>query len=310
MSIEAPRFSLPEDESGEDQTENIDTYVNEGVDRALSMIKERYEDSAEERDNLPFHNSQHTEGVIRRTEAVLSAIREADPSLVSERDIALGRLAGAYHDTVQKWEENRVADGQFTKVIRRRFAGNNEKSSADESVAFMDKAWNDGDEIFSKADKAVMREAIGVTEPGWDSVNKTVVQPQLSEDSSLIARAVALADLGTAGIDGSQAFTNEGKTLFKEDNLDILDAIRNGKFSDEQKVYFKQRMLEWLNTQVGFARGRKARLAIEVHAIPEHARYAVARLFGKFDDSIRAAEEVAQRAEAMSFGDLADYMGY
>lgn len=310
MSIESPHFSLLESEADDAQVENIDLYVDNGINQALSTIKERYEDAPKERDALPFHNVNHTEGVIRRTEAVLSAIREADPSLVSEHDIAMGRLAGAYHDTVQRWEENKIPDGQFTKVLRRRFAGDNEKASADEGIAFMNEVWNEGDAIFSEEDKAVMREAIDVTEPGWDPINKTVMQPQLKEESSLIARAVALADLGTAGMDGPRAFTNEGSALFKEENLDILDSIRSVQISEDQKRYFQQRMVGWLKSQAGFARGRQVRLPIELHAIPEHARYAVVHLFSKFDNSIRAAEEVARRAEAMNFEDLAHYMGY
>lgn len=313
MSIEAPRFNIPEDEGRKAQTEKIDSYVDEGINQALALIKERYEDSPKERDNLPFHNVKHSEDVIRRAETILSAIQKADPSLVSERDIAMSRLAGAYHDTVQRWEENKVADGQFTKVLRRRFTGDNEKASAGEGIVFMDEVNSRGESVFSEEDKDALRETIEATMPGWDPVNKTVMQPKLTKESSLVARAVALADLGAAGMDGTKAFATEGKTLFKEENLDILDALRSKGIegiSDTQKEYFHSRMVGWLKFQAGFAQGREKRLETELQAIPESARESVASLFSKFNESISASEIVARRAEAMNFEDVVKDMGY
>lgn len=310
MSIEAPNFNMLEGEGSEAQAENIDSYADEGVNQALSLIKERYENSSEEKNNLPFHNVQHTEGVIRRTEIVLSAIREADPSLVSERDIKLGRLAAAYHDTIQRSEENKVTDGQFTKVLRRRFAGANEKASAEEGVAFMNEVNSRGKSVFSENDKDVIREAVDATVPSWDPVNKTVMQPKLADNSSLIARAVALADLGNAGMDGGEVYINEGKALFREEQLDIIEALKSGDVSPEQQEYFKKRMVSWHQSQVGFARGRQQRLEAELQAIPEAARDSVATLFSKFDESVRASEEFAHLSEAMGFEEIARDMGY
>ena len=300
-------------EKGETPVEDIGPYVDEGVEQALSLVRERFERSPETKDNLPFHNVEHTQGVIRRTELVLAAIREAEPSLVSERDMALGRLAPAYHDTVQKWEEIRTVEGPFTKVMRRRFVRENERASADEGVGYMEEVNSRDVLVFSESDKAVFGEAIDATIPDWDPLNKTVFQPQLTEGSSLIARAVALADLGTAGMDGPQAYTREGRAIFREDNLDVLAALQGRDrqaITGPQKEYFRSRMLAWLKFQPTFAKGRQARLEAELSAIPERARPAVSALFNKFDESIAAAEEVAKQAEAMNFEDLAALMGY
>ncbi len=312
MSVESPSFGMVvESESGNEAAESIDSYVDEIVDNALSRVRERYEHAPEEFDNLPFHNVSHTEGVIRRTESILSAIQEADASLVSDRDILMGRSAAGSHDTAQRWEENTVADVGFFKVLRRRFVGENENSSAREGIADMDEInQREGKEIFSLGDKAVFQEAIDGTVPGWDPVNKTAMQPKLSEESSLIARAVALADLATAGMDGPEAFIPEGNALFREENLDILKAIRGSDIPADQKEYFKKRMVGWIKSQVGFARGRQARLEIELQAIPEVVRGAVATLFDKFDASITASEAFAQAVDGMSFEELAEKMGY
>lgn len=311
MSIEAPRFGLVEQVGNNEGSEYMKSYADEAVDRAVSLVKERYENSQDELENLPFHNDAHTEGVIRRTEMILSTIQAADPRLVSERDISLGRLAAAHHDTIQRWEENSVVDGMFTKVLRKRFAGVNEKESANAGIATMDEMnAREGQLIFSENDKTLLREAIEATVPAWDPLHKTIMQQNLNDESSLIARAVALADLGTAGMDGPKSFVAEGKTLFREENLDILKDIRSGHVSEEQQEYFKQRMVGWLKSQSGFVRGRQARLIIELQAVPMSARDSVTALFHKFDESILASEAMAHLAEQMSFEDLKREMGY
>ena len=294
-------------ESSGDFNSNIEKAISEAMD----LLKERYEDQSEEKDNLPFHNVEHTQEVMKRVETILKAIQEADPALVSDHDIKIGRLASAYHDTVQKWEENRVKDGYFEKVLRKRFAGKNETASSDEAVSFMAKA-NKNEVIFSDDDKVTVQRAIDITVPDWDMENKTVMQPNLKENSSLVERALALSDLATAGMDGPKKFVKEGSSLFREENLDILEAIRSGEeIPKDKQEYFKKRMVGWLKSQAGFAKGRQARLEIELQSIPsEEARKSVAKLFNKFEDSIKAAKEVADQAESMTFEELVKYMGY
>lgn len=111
---------------------------------------------------------------------------------------------------------------------------------------------------------------------------------------------------------GLKSLLKEGSSLFREENLDILEAIRSGDIiPDNKKEYFKKRMVGWLKSQAGFAKGRQARLEVEVESIPsEEARKAVAKLFSKFEDSIKASKEVADEAEKMSFEELVSYMGY
>lgn len=294
-------------ESSGDFNSNIEKAISEAMD----LLKERYEDQLEEKDNLPFHNVEHTQGVMRRVEAILKAIQEADPALVSDHDIEIGRLASAYHDTVQQWEENRVKDGDFEKVLRKRFIGKNETASSDEAVAFMLKA-NENEVIFSDDDKVTVQRAIDTTVPGWDVKNGTVMQPNLKESNSPVERALALSDIGVAGIDGPEKFLPEGKALFREENLDILEAIRSGEDIPKAKQeFFKKRMVGWLKSQAGFAKGRQARLEEEIKSIPsEEARKSVAKLFSKFEDSIKASKEVADEAEGMTFEELVKYMGY
>ncbi|MDO8529367.1 MAG: hypothetical protein Q7S18_01735 [bacterium] len=285
--------------------------VNKGIEQALGLIKEKYENRPDEKDNLPFHNAEHTKGVVDNVEKILKAIQQASPDLdlVSDHDVQIGRLAAAYHDTVQDWKENKVKEGEFEKVSRKRLAGSNETKSGEEAAKFMRDA-NQNGAVFSEQDIQTVKRAIDTTVPGgWDG--KTVIQTNLTKNSSLVERALALADLATAGMEGSKRFLEEGPAIFREENLDILEAIRSGEnISKDKQDYFKERMIKWLRDQPAFARGRQARLAVELEAIPEPARAAVAGLFDKFEDSIQKSQEVADEAGKESFEKLIERMGY
>lgn len=279
---------------------------------------------------MSFHNSEHTEGVILGIETILSVMQESDSSLVSDRDIAIGRLIAAWHDVVQEWEPNEVEEkeGEFAgkkKLFRKRKIKDNEKASSGELVSFMiEKVSVTGAKIFTKDELFLVVESIDATVPGWDPENKTVSQPNLEkkkEDSrrnkkikiSMVEIALALADLGVAGMDGPEKFAEDGKRLFREENLDVLEAVKSrgidGIPTDSQ-IYFKQRMINWLRSQSGFVQGRQKRLDAELQVVPESARQAVLDLFNKFEDSIGASVKVIASCESMTFGELARYMGY
>lgn len=296
----------------EKKEDPFDLYLNKGVDAALLKIGNDFENSANEEEKLPFHNREHTEGVIRRTSLILSALKEADPLLVNEQDIILGRFAAAFHDLIQKWEKNSLQEKEFVKITRRRFSTDNERASADEAIKFMEEINRENDEeIFSENNKRVVREAIEVTIPGFDPSLQTVIQPNLKENTSLIARAVALADIGAAGMEGPEAFLPEGDALFREENLDILKALKNPRnISEKEKEYYQKRMLNWSKSQESFVQGRKTRLAEELQGIPEKGKEIIASLFNEFDDSVREINEKNKERENMSFEELAVNMGY
>lgn len=285
--------------------------TEQGIKEALSKIQEKYEDSPQEQNNLDYHNREHTEMVMERTAKILQTIREADPGLIKERDITLGRLAAAFHDIVVNWKADRISnkEGGF-KIIRKRFIGPSEEGSAEEAVAFMDKVNQESArEVFSSKDKEAVKEAIKVTT--FDIKEGVVIQPNLTKESPPVVRAVALADLGGAGMAGPEVFLLEGDKLFREDNLDIRKAVKNlQNISEEQKEYYKKRILAWSEGQVGFAQGRKALLKKELSGLPEPARSRVAGLFNQFDQSLLAAKERAQRRREMTFEELLEDMGY
>lgn len=296
----------------EKQPEEFERNVARGAGEARMLIKERFESTPEEKNRLDFHNWPHTETIIGRVERILLAIQKIAPRLVSERDLGRGETAAAFHDTVQNWKENKIPDGEFTRIMRKRYIRKNEKDSTNLATVFMDQVNTEagGTDIFSKEDKKIVSEAIDATVPDF-SPEKGVFQPNLKEDSLIVARALALADLGGAGMDGPEVFLKEGDALFREENLDIRSYIdRQEPINDSQKEYFRKRMLGWSKFQPVFATGRKNLFEDEIKGLPEEAKTAVRALFDKFDVSIEAAKQRAEKREKMSFEELAEDMGY
>lgn len=303
--------------SPEKRAQIFETALQDGVVAALAVVKERFENASNMMDNLSFHNVHHTEGVIRRFDLIMNTLKDIDP-LYTERGHKVGRFAAANHDTVQRWEPNTVVgqgqdEGGLTKTMRKRFVGANETASLKEALAFLEKVNKEaGTEIFTDSDLKMVEEAINVTVPGFDMEKGTVVQPSLTPESSLITRAVALADISTAGIDGPEAYLAEGDALFREENLDIAEAVKSVEtLSEQQKNFYRERMLKWGAGQIKFAEGRKSLLEDEllVH-YPDSTHEVLRTLFGRYDDSIAAEHERTERRKAMNFEELAEDMGF
>lgn len=285
--------------------------IENGIYDALMRVSERFEHAENPLDNLAFHNTEHTGEVMRRARLLLEAMG-ADGRLTK-----LGELIAANHDTVQAYEVVEREDGA---KIRKRFIEKNENASAEEAVEYM----RANPSIFDDEDIEIVQEAIQATIPLYDVEHKTVKQPRLLDSigsallqdrpmtrSELVMRAIALADLGTAGMDEPDAFVEDGNKIFCEDNIDIALALEHPEtLSDTQKNFFKKRMLSWSAGQIDFAQGRKALLDKELEGLPEETERAVNALFTYFDLNIQRAQSKVDIRKTMSFEELARDFGY
>jgi hypothetical protein len=273
--------------------------VRGGIRHALTLIRTRYEGNEDPAYDMPFHCVAHTAGVVRRTGVLLRAMR------ASEDEYHLGLLAAAFHDTVQNWAPSPTADG---RVLRQRFTGRNEADSAAEAVAWMRRAGTFREEHYDLATRAIL-----ATIPGWDAENQTVSQPQLTHEAPPVVRAVALADLGIAGMDGTP-FLETGDQLFREENLDIDAALRRCSRREDLDGAvlegYKARMQAWSRAQPDFARGRRALLEQDLGSLPGAAREAVRGLFSEFETAITLSEATVRAREALPPWEVARAMGY
>jgi hypothetical protein len=262
---------------------------------ALKVILERFETGPTE-DRLAYHKRHHTVGVIRR------ALNIALAMALAETKRTLVEIAAAWHDSIQVWRPDVRGNGA---VFRSRFVGTNEGGSNHEAVAWMKSVPG---LPFSDEDYQLVRAAIMVTVPAWDSEHGTTIQPALTPQSHPVVRAVALADLGAAGMEPT-LFAMEGDQLFVEEQLDIVEAIQKarspGDISFVTQELYRERYRLWTNSQVQFARGRRALLWSELRGLDGAAWRRVIKLFSHFDESIRLAKRDAERASKLTFEQMA-----
>lgn len=278
--------------AGKDSENRFGESVKIGISAAEIKIRSEFENNKDPDKNLEFHNWGHTEGVISRTEILLKGIG------ATEREIQLGKLIAAWHDTVQ--------DSEREGVKRKRGVGNNERKSAEGLISFMDQEnARAGGVVFSEGDKNVARLAIEATIPGFNPDLKTVVQPNLNKDLPLVAQAVAWADLAEAGMD-PEAYARGGKALFREENMDIAGAIRDKvQLDDATKASILERAKQWMEFQVPFAKGRQTKFAEEASNFPS-----VLAIVNKFDESIGKSKEAVAQMGNMNFDQAIAFMGY
>lgn len=262
------------------------------ADLALRLIRERYE-SGRVPDHMHYHNGVHTEGVIARARAIGEAIG------MSQRDLLLTVIAASFHDSVQRWY---AVQGEGGVVTRKRLTGRDEVASAAEAVEAMSQLGI----TFNPEETGIVASAIVGTIPGWDSDASTVTQPFLIAHP--VITAVALADLGAAGMDPDM-YRRDGPALFAEENLDIMEALsvarRAGDIPGAAQRVYRARYIAWLKVQPGFARGRESRLhGNELAGLDPEAQGRVLKLFSRFDESVAAAEDAVALAETLDFASL------
>ena len=282
--------------------------VDQGIKEALFLIESRFENPDDPESQQDYHRALHTKKrVIAGAKKILTAIREEDPDLVSERDIELGKFAAAFHDTVQNGKVIEVIDKEGRIMLKlKRDIRNNEIASADEAEIFMQKINNEqGEDIFTARDMMIVKESIMLTVPTFDTQKKTVVQPGFAE-ASIIAKAVALADLGTPGMGNAYASKYDTMALFREENRDFR---RDFNLPAEQipidtQEWYKKRIVGWCEDQKAFIVGREIQHKEDRRAMPLGMQRAVDKLFINFDTNLQANTNLAEQARSMSYVEL------
>ncbi len=287
------------------------------IKEALDQVHASFNAPENDEQRLDFHNTHHTESVVDRTEKIMRAMKQ------SERDILLAKIIAAGHDIKQEYGVDHGPDGKQMRkrsgeskdvsgnVLKNISHGTNEKESAHTVQKMMeDVNKKQGRKIFSSEDFATAEEAIEATVPGWDNEAKTVMQPKLTQESSPIARALALADLGEAGMD-PHGYLAGGDALFSEENLEMRN-LDFSKLDNAKKEAYRKRMLGWSASQEGFAQGRQQRLEKEIDGLSNDEKVAIKKLFTEehFSKSIQGAKQRAEERTRMTVEELYKNMGF
>ncbi len=304
-------FSLEQPQSVEEFLIFKDEVANEIKETERDMSAE-YGRLAPQEKRLAYHNEDHTfKDVLRRANILLNtidtALRATGKPGISERDMCSAQLFVAYHDKVMETTIEEKEDGSR---IRRRHSPANELNSVVSLTNKMEET-NErlGSVLYTAADRRGAASGISVTVPTFQE--GTVRQLELNNRSPLIAIAIAMADIGGAGMDGPKQLFKEASALFFEDNPDITEKVLAAQLSsaeDSRKESYKQRIISWFKSQGSFVRGRQECFREELDFLPKEARMAVGNLFNRFDDSIASADSIAAEFERLSLEGIIERM--
>ena len=243
---------------------------------------------------LYYHNLNHVYGVKRRANIIFQALK---PTLIDTINIKelnriyyLINICAIAHDMVQEFS---FSIGQ--KQSRERPVGLSETLTIDKLINHIQQidrelsATKSAPEIiFTEADINIIKEAIQATACQYDHANHLIYQPylyQVDEKLNLAAQIIALADLGTLGMEGIEPYLQEGILLFLEENLDIVNLVLEQKNNLSQPNLLlsklersalhsnlKERLLKYTRYLVKFARGRKTNFEREIASFDEQSR--------------------------------------
>lgn len=243
------------------------------IDQLQEVLLQIFDREISEK-HLIYHNRNHIDGVVRRSNQIFQAIR---PHLGVEKDPdqleSLLNLCAVSHDLIQIFTPQSEAN-----IARRRESGISEAATIEVIFNTIQKLnLNDQDYIFTDPDLYLIREAILTTSCDYDPMEESIFQPMLYQENPVIsdiARILALADLGTLGIEGIDAYNTEGKLLFLEENLDIQALIEDPILTSQilgdpiLSENIRQRLLRRTRFQLNLAKSRLKRCSNEFSYFP------------------------------------------
>lgn len=296
---------------------------------ALAEIKQEIKQK-----QLYYHTITHVYGVKRRANIIFQALK---PTLVNNiKPQALDRIeclisvCAIAHDMVQEFsfslEKNTPRERPF---------GLSETATINKLINYIRKINQDllaansqPIIIFTEADINTIKEAILATVCHYDYSNDFIYQPYLYQSEKQLActaKMIALADLGTLGMEGIEPFLQEGILLFLEENIDIADFFleqKNNKSKqnailtklEKSALYpnLKERLLKYTRYMVKFAQSRKANFRQEIASFDEEAQEILRE--GVFtyltNENIHQIESLVPTVEYTTLAELLEFFNF
>jgi hypothetical protein len=238
-----------------------------------------------EEKQLYYHTIDHAIAVKRRANHIFQAIKFilSASQLPTElnRLNRLIELCALAHDMVQQFSRS-----QESKSPRQRIPGVSEAATVNKLIEYIENlnqtllaTQADASILFSDLDLATIEDGILATicdrdpqagKASYSFSPHSIYQPylyNLQRKTSIIGKIIALADLGTLGMEGVEPYIKEGILVFLEDNLDLKSLILNCNYSNlsiPQNTKVRLRLLNMARFIVSFAQERKARFELEI----------------------------------------------
>jgi hypothetical protein len=250
----------------------------EAIAHLKAVILQEFDREVAEK-QLCYHTREHIAGVERRASQIFQVIRPyLQPSDDPDRLKLLLDLCAVAHDLIQ------IFIPQLESyTTRRREVGVSETATVEklfEYINIVNQQYPDYSHHLSEGDFQIIRQAIAATICDYDLTEQAIFQPALGDREqpiSLIARILALADIGTLGMEGTEAYNLEGSLLFLEENPDVRSLIENHQLEslivDNLDLHenIRQRLLRRARFQVNFSKSRLKRCPQELEAFPVEA---------------------------------------
>lgn len=260
---------------------------------------------------LYYHTRDHIAQVQRRSQLIYAAIQsdlDADAIDQIERLLDLCVIA---HDMVQVFE----AQPQ-PHIARSRSIGVSETSTLERLLNYLDLHCS---ALLTEGDRVVIQSAINATICIYDVKEQSIYQPALAQpDLPIVARILALADLGALGIDGIAMYNREGSLLFLEENLDVVPLLQSGAINHLETSNsslaenIRQRLLKRCRFQVNLAKSRLARFEQEIEAFPKGAIDKLRREIFQYltAATIQAIEATTPTSDRTSLKELIEFFDF
>ena len=281
-----PNYFHTKPSSFSETVELVENYVRAEI-RQESKDKQLY-----------YHTLDHALAVKRRAGIIFNAIKTTLASKYSndelERLESLISLCGLAHDMVQVFESSPE------HLPRKRVNGQSEMETTNKLLKFIQEFNRELADcnlnstiLFSDRDRQIIQDAIAATICQHDSQagkkNYTfspysIYQPYLYQSQSkisIVGSIIALADLGTLGMDGVEKYVRDGILVFLEDNPIYENLILNCNAQIDSHNYYantltddiiKAKLLNMTKFMVTFACERKARFELEIAGFCAQAR--------------------------------------
>jgi hypothetical protein len=229
--------------------------------------------------SLYYHNHNHIQAVQNRAQLIFQTLRphcEANSTADLDRMELLLDFCAATHDLIQIFLPQTAPH-----TSRRRESGMSEATTLVTIFQLMESHYPNA---FTVDDLAIIKAAIEATICDYDPSENSIFQPTLYrqvDPINWVARIVALADIGSLGIEGIASYNAEGSLLFLEENPDVYELIKQQETqrllseSPELHENIRQRLLKRARFQVDFAKSRYHRLPQELSGFPPASIFAL-----------------------------------
>ena len=318
-----------------EHSSQLPTTIAESIAQIKTFALQQFDREIAQK-QLYYHTREHIENVQRRANLILQAISpywsdlsSGDrPTIDLPRTALLLDLCAISHDMVQLF----VPQTQ-PHMTRQREPGASERATIEQLIDYiqalnqqLQAANPDSPARLTDDDIGVIQDAIAATICAYDLEEQAIYQPALDETNRslpIVARILALADIGALSIDGVQIYEREGSLLFLEENLDLIPLLLEGRINrlgaEDPELYesLRQRLLKRCRFQVTFAKSRLARFDREMLGFPEQAmstltqdvfRYLTPATIAEIE-AIAPTDEKTSLEELLEFFEFERYVG-